>query len=313
MPKQKDIAERTLESYSDVFADIVNALLFGGRRIVRETELTDAATHSQLKIDDGLHEQERDVAKFWRNGEIRLALFGMENQTYPDVDAPLRVFSYDGASYKEQVNLHLSEKRERKPISPAYPAVTLIMYFGDKPWNAPKSLKERFVDIPPELVPFVQDYQIHVFEIAFLTPEQVGLFQSDFRLVADFLVQKRTKKEYTPPEDTIRHVDEMLKLLSAITGDLRYHEVMEQFDQRERGEITMCSVMDRAIEKGRKEGIREGIREGMREGSLEKEQTTMLVIQAIREGKSDEQIFRSYPTASEDYIRALRKAIIFPS
>ena len=79
----------------------------------------------------------------------------------------------------------------------------------------------------------------------------------------------------------------------------------------------MCSVMDHAIEKGRKEGMREGmregIREGVREGSLEKEQTTMLVIQAIREGKSDEQIFRSYPTASEDYIRALRKAIIFPS
>lgn len=29
--KQKDIGERTLESYGDVFADIVNAVLFGGR------------------------------------------------------------------------------------------------------------------------------------------------------------------------------------------------------------------------------------------------------------------------------------------
>ena len=50
MPKEKDIAEKTLESYSDVFADIVNALLFDGREVVREAELEDAKTSSQLKI-----------------------------------------------------------------------------------------------------------------------------------------------------------------------------------------------------------------------------------------------------------------------
>ena len=63
--------------------------------------------------------------------------------------------------------------------------VTLVLYFGHKThWNKPLSLKER-LDIPPKLEPFVSDYKINLFEIAYLTHEQVKLFHSDFRIVAD--------------------------------------------------------------------------------------------------------------------------------
>lgn len=40
--KSKDIIEKTLESYNDIFADIVNVLLFKGKRIITEDSLTDA-------------------------------------------------------------------------------------------------------------------------------------------------------------------------------------------------------------------------------------------------------------------------------
>ena len=36
---QKDIAEKTLEAYNDVFADIVNVLIFNGKRTVKEKDL----------------------------------------------------------------------------------------------------------------------------------------------------------------------------------------------------------------------------------------------------------------------------------
>ena len=36
---EKDIAEKTLEAYNDVFADIVYVLLFDGKRLVQENEL----------------------------------------------------------------------------------------------------------------------------------------------------------------------------------------------------------------------------------------------------------------------------------
>ena len=38
--KEKDIAEKTLEAYNDVFADIVNGLLFEGKQVVREEALS---------------------------------------------------------------------------------------------------------------------------------------------------------------------------------------------------------------------------------------------------------------------------------
>ena len=34
---QKDIAEKTLEAYNDVFADIVNGLVFKGKKVVKES------------------------------------------------------------------------------------------------------------------------------------------------------------------------------------------------------------------------------------------------------------------------------------
>ncbi|WP_156011594.1 hypothetical protein [Treponema sp. C6A8] len=49
---EKDIAEKTLESYNDVFADIVNVVIFGGKRIVKENELTDAMPSSDYKEDN---------------------------------------------------------------------------------------------------------------------------------------------------------------------------------------------------------------------------------------------------------------------
>ncbi|MCR5605246.1 MAG: hypothetical protein K6F69_00315 [Treponema sp.] len=65
---EKDIVEKSLESYNDVFADIVNGLLFNGQKIIKENELEAESEHSIYKADDKLHEQVRDVAKYWKNG-----------------------------------------------------------------------------------------------------------------------------------------------------------------------------------------------------------------------------------------------------
>ena len=38
---EKDITEKVLEAYNDVFADIVNVLLFNGKEILKAEELVD--------------------------------------------------------------------------------------------------------------------------------------------------------------------------------------------------------------------------------------------------------------------------------
>ena len=57
MAKEKDVSEKLLEDYNDVFADIVNTLLFDGREVVKEDELETAAPVSRLKLAGGIHGQ----------------------------------------------------------------------------------------------------------------------------------------------------------------------------------------------------------------------------------------------------------------
>ena len=99
---EKDIIEKTLESYNDVFADIFNVLLFNGEEVIKEDDLTAATPYSMFKADDKLHEQARDVAKYWNNTIFQLSMFGIENQSCVDKTMPLRVFSYDGAAFYKQ-------------------------------------------------------------------------------------------------------------------------------------------------------------------------------------------------------------------
>lgn len=241
---QKDITEKLLEDYNDVFADIVNVLLFRGNRIVKEESLKETKVKSQYKAEAGkLHEQERDVAKYWQDGNALVAICGLENQTVEEKYMPLRVFSYDGASYRRQL---LPENDE----NPIVPVVSLVLHFGMKEWSSPHNLK-GVIDIPKELEPYVNDYKANIFNIAFLDDETVQMFQSDFRIVADFFVQKRKNKDYVPDEHKIKHVDEMLKLLQVLTGDDRYNVKFSETEKKE--DIKMCDVMERAVNKGKEE------------------------------------------------------------
>ena len=242
---EKDITEKTLEDYADVFADVVNVLLFDGEQRVLPEDLVDTTARSQFKSDDGvLHEQERDVVKRWKHGKIVIALLGLENQTRPDENMPLRVFSYEGASYKSQL---LDGKKNFCPV------ITLVLYFGKQRWEKARSLYEK-LEVPEELRPYVNDFSINVFEISYLSEEQLAMFRSDFGVVAEYFVRSRTDPGYKPKKKVIKHVDAFLKMMKAVTGDHRYEEVGKSVRKGEH--ITMCEVLDyrekRGIERDRR-------------------------------------------------------------
>lgn len=183
-----------------------------------------------------------------------MALFSMENQTTIEKNMPFRIIGYDGAAYRQQL------LRKEQPV----PVITLVLHFGtDRPWDQPCSIKE-LLDIPEALDEYVSDYNIHVFDIAWLPDEQVAMFQSDFGIVADFFVQKRKNKEYIPEDHRIiQHVDEVLKLLSVMTGDKRYTRL---FSPGPKEGITMCDVSERLEQRGIKRGIEQGIELGIEQG-----------------------------------------------
>lgn len=152
----KDKTAKTLESYNSVFADIVNGFLFDGRQVINENDLVSADKESQFKTGGRIISQERDVSKFWMNLNIRIALIGCENQSYPDRLMSLRIIGYDGSEYKRQYNEIISgESKDRK----CYPVITLVIYFGKQDWNYGTDLYSC-MDIPEELEPFVNNYKL---------------------------------------------------------------------------------------------------------------------------------------------------------
>ena len=255
---EKDITEKILADYNDVFADIMNELLFAGEQRILPEALVNTSIHSQYKAEDEkVHELERDVAKYWKEKEVELAICGIENQSVVEKNMPFRVIGYDGTAYRSQL------LEERKKI---IPVVTIVLYFGtDRHWNSRKKIKE-LMEIPKCLDRYVNDYQMHVFEVAWLTEEQISHFRSDFKVVANFFVQKRKNRDYIPDDPTeIRHVDEVLKLLQVMTGDKRYEEI---FRKKKKGVRSMCDVAERLEKMGIEKGIEIGRSEGEIKGKM---------------------------------------------
>ena len=247
--KEKDITQKALEMYNDVFADIINVLLFNGENVVTEDSLTDVVQESILKIDGGIRAQYRDIAKYWYKSKIKLSMFGLENQTKPEKRMPLRVFGYDGTEYVKQ-----AKKENNKEV--LYPVITLVLYFGyNSRWNQPKSLFE-LLEIDERIKPYVNDFKINLFEIAYLDREKIDMFKSDFWILADYLYQMRVNKDYVAGDTVIEHVDELLMLMSAMTKDYRFEETINEVKGKEY--VTMCEVLDRVEARGREEGIKEG-------------------------------------------------------
>ena len=88
------------------------------------------------------------------------------------------------------------------------------------------------------------------------------MFKSDFKYLADYLVQMRKTGEYVPSNGKISHVRELLQLMAVMTRDHRFEDVFDNNDDSGQsiGEEgwTMCEVLDRVENKGRNEGRNEG-------------------------------------------------------
>ena len=277
---EKDAAEKILESYNDVFADIVNALIFNGDDVVSEDELSDAQTFSAYKFENSLKSQERDVAKYWKKKHICISCFGLENQSVVDYNMPIRVMGYDLTEYQKQL----------ETARAFYPVITLVLHFGVKrKWSNKKSLYDMFSsDIDKRLLPFINDYKINVFDVAWLSDEEIARFKSDFRLVAEYLRSERLGKAETYGRKTIKHIHEMLSLLSAISHN---RDIMNMEDfvvqmQKRQGGFEVSELFQRYYDEGMTLGRNEGIALGRNEGiALERDNMMRVMSQMFAEGR----------------------------
>ena len=140
--------------------------------------------------------------------------------------------------------------------------------------------------IPDGMEKYINDYKIQIFEVAWLTEEEIERFQSDFRIVANFFTQKRKNKDYIPDDPTeikrYRDVVEISQSMfvgsydglrenrkieteSFMMAGTFTHTNIRREDLPEGDEINMCKAMDQLFQRMRNEGESIGIEKGRQE------------------------------------------------
>ena len=244
---QKDLTQKTLESYPDVFADCVNALLYRGNPYLQAENLLPAPTETTYPDNaDELHNQFQDVSKYeMQDGNIKTQ-YTIENQSEPDRKMVLRKFGYEGARYRAQYQ-----------GDELYPIIDIVLYWGKRHWNYPRKLKRLIgKHLSAEELRYVDDIHLHIFEMAHLPAEVRRIFKSDMRIIVDYLAEGRN---YIPTDQKILHVEALLRTLRALTNDHRFEHVLLQLTESEKkGDFRMCELLDKYWNGGVAAGKAEG-------------------------------------------------------
>ena len=290
---EKDILEKKLLMFNDVFADFVNGIMFDGKDIVKEDELVDLSGWSHYKGDDSKHRfQDRDVVKLWKKENVVISLIGIENQDIPDKNMVFRVLSYDGASYRTQLVEEESRKRKKNSgidgeLQDIFPVITFVIYYGEEEWRHETTLHKR-LNLDSELKHYVSDYSINLIDLKKLSEDDINKFKKDFKLIADYMVKGSKHKA---DRIDLNHPEEVSELILRLTGEELPFEV-ECEEGGKNMEKFFEPMFERAEARGRAEGRAEGEArgraEGRAEGKTEGESCLAKLISLLMsEGKND--------------------------
>ncbi len=253
-----DIVTKNFENYADVAADIVNALLHEGTVVVTGDEMLTAATES-LYADstNTLHNQLEDVAKYHVTGGMPRALYLFANQTKVDKGMILRKAGYIGGEYRRQY-----EKQNHG----LYPVIELVLYWGTARWKASSNLRQLIDGSKSKIAEttwkYVDDMQLHVWEMRYLPKEIRERFHSDMRIVLDYLAEGNAYRS----DRKVIHKEATIKMLRVLSGDKNVddtEEILKALDIAEEDEISMCELFDQYTRRGISQGISQGISKGI--------------------------------------------------
>ena len=317
---EKDITEKNLVMFADVFADIVNNfLLEDGEEKIKPEDLLDLPGWSTFEslFHGETRSQIRDAAKLLKIAETIISLIGLENQSQMDPYMPARVFSYDAGDYKAQLIQRDDDIRAARKAGEherareiarrkLYPVRTAVLYYGLEPWTGPKKLSACLAKPAVRFKGPENDYEIQVIDVAHLSREQIDKLSSDFRVVADYFYQRRMNKDYKPSLQELVHVGAVLALLRALTGDRFFEEAEVRLQPKiDAGEvITMASVFDEAIAAGFEKGILIGEERGEKRGRIEG--SLNMLVTLVDDGLIPLDVALSKSNMSEEEFKAQR-------
>ena len=286
-------------------ADLLNAELFQGERRIRQEDIRQRDPSEIRNLTEDTAVCASLVTRDYR-GEIQIGLqvvlLALELQTGVSYIMPLRVLNYESAGYESQWRQIRDSHQKKGDLSSAEylsgfrkedrlaPILTLVVYFGQEPWDGPRTLKEMLDlrECPPEVARQIADYPMRLIEVR--EYPRLERFHSDLRYVFGFLQRDRRKEElyqYVMENRAVfSHLDgvayQMIQVMSHSSKLWKSREVYEN----EEGEIDMCQALldmrEECISIGQEKGREEGISIG--------KQRTKQVFRLFMAGKSEKEI-----------------------
>ena len=298
---KKDTKAKAYMSDPEHFADAFNYYLFQGRKIVKPEKLEEIdPTEIGIVMKNGSEEviqKIRDVLKncvIMKDDRITYIILGIENQSDVHYAMPVRNLIYDALNYGKQVNQIAKKHKADKDLEAdeflsgfskedkLKPVITLTTYFGNREWDAPRSLFDMLESVPKELEQFMDDYHLNL-----IVPSEI----SDFSLFSTQLRQVLQFISVSDDADALERIatDEAFEHLSVETVDL-INECTDANIPIKEGEreVNMCKGMIDLLERKNAEGLAEGLTKGAIQGRIQGRSED--IERMLRSGKSPEAI-----------------------
>ena len=276
---EKDAVSKKYMEDNATFADAFNFLMFDGEQIIRPETLKPLDT-TAIAMPFGENskassvQKYRDVLKFMTaktDDKTAYLILGIENQSEIHHAMPVRTMLYDAIQYTNQVEMTAKQHRKenRKPETHAeflsgfhstdrlIPVVTLVIYFGAKQWNAPKSLHEMLTTNDEKILKFVPDYRLNLIAPAEIPDEDFSKFSTELSLAMKYIKYSNDKIRLKQ----LVQEDESYKSVSRRTADMvnvMTNSNLQYVKREER--VDMCEAIRGMLEDSKIEGLQTGIR-----------------------------------------------------
>ena len=278
------------------FADVFNYFLYNGKQVIQPKSLSEkdiTETSIPYKGKEMIYpvEKYRDILKkciIKKDQRYIYLLLGIENQSDIHYAMPVRNMLYDALNYSGQVSNIARNHRENKDsmTSPEFlsgitnddkliPVFTLVIYWGNDKWNAPRSLYEMFREIDLNTARFLNDYRINL-----IAPNEIkdfSMFQSELGKVLEFINASddidKMKKILEDNREYYLHMDvDSAKMIEEF-GKTKLE--LEKYNEKE--EIDMCKAIDDMIQEAVEEKETEMCKaiDGMIQEAVEEKETEM--------------------------------------
>lgn len=266
--------DKTDEYFSDNvrFADLWNAVVFGGERVIEASELSDMNTVVRSDTKRGSRKVITDHTKLWRGKHLRILI--EENQTYIDYGMVIRNMLTESIMYDKQRKEYKKKHKIARDFSnedeylsgmtkadTLTPVITLVINLSSKRWDAARELRELFeADGDVRLDKLITNYKLNIFD--YHDYNDFEAFKTELRQVFELLRYADDEENMTSVIDSSREAYSRLDEESAALVE----ELMNIKVEESGGCVNMSKAWDDHFESGRKQGLSQGLEQGLSQG-----------------------------------------------